>query len=168
MKNIDVVHNYFNNYNGHTQNLYSINENLINYNTILVHYENHTYYVNVEYYSNTTRKIQHYINQCLCGKNIVRYFGNRYGDNYNDISSQIKELGTIIRKYYDYFNNEQSEKIILNELHDNYIIISLDNYGSQVNGIKKHLYGKKAKYFKHAKNNYYLSDFICLKENKED
>ena len=162
MKNIDVVKDYFNNYNSHTQNVYSVNENLINYNTILVHYEDNTYYVNISYYSVTTSKIQSYINGFLCGKNVVRYYGNRYGDNYKDENAQIKELAQIKRAYKDWFGNEQIGKIILNELHDNYIIISLDNYGSQVNGIKKHLYGKKQKYFKHEHINYCLSEFQSM------
>ena len=93
MKNEKVIENYFNNVNCHSLNVYSVNENLINYNTILVHYEDNTYYVNISYYSVTTSKIQSYIKNELHYikySKIIYYYGDRSGNNYKEDKKQVK------------------------------------------------------------------------------
>lgn len=93
MRNEQVIKNYFRGINCHSLNVYSIGENLINYNTIMVHFEDNIYYVNIKYYSSTTTRIQSYIKKELFNiqhDKIIYYYGNQYGDNYKDSTKQVK------------------------------------------------------------------------------
>lgn len=101
MKNYDVVENYFNNKRGqNTKNLkiqYNLGStDLVNYNTILVHKEYQKIFVNISRYSVTTAKIQFDINSFLqyIDDEIIYYYGDRFGDNYNDEASHVKFIAS--------------------------------------------------------------------------
>ena len=112
MKNYEVVKRFFDEGRScNTLHLYynkTFNE-LINYNTILLKRDSvkRIIYVNIGYYSTTIRKIQSYISDFLNSRytenyEIMYYFGNRYGDNYQDV----------IKEYYSYGYNDNYYYII--------------------------------------------------------
>ena len=160
MKNSELVEKFFNGATtGHTLNLYIEGNNLINYRTILVHKdeETRTLYYNITYYSSSTRKIQSYIQQELnyCNYKIIRYYSDYGGEGYKDEKNILKELAE--------YEISEREKLIINELKEDYIILSETYYKSQVNEIKRHIFGKKEKYIKHNNKKIYLSEFKSIK-----
>ena len=159
MKNSELVEKFFNGATrGHTLNLYIEVDDLINYYTTLLHRdrEKNILYYNITYYSSSTRKIQSYIEHELdyCNYKIIRYYSELGGNGYKDEKNIVKELAKY--KINDY------ESLIINEFNEDNIIISKTFRKSQVNDIKKHIFGKKEKYIKHNKQKIYLSEFRSI------
>lgn len=75
MRNQEVIENYFNFIEGRSSNgnLYTRDNKLINYSTIIAYYENDTYYINISKYSRTTSKIQTLIKRYLQDNLIENY-----------------------------------------------------------------------------------------------
>ena len=166
MKNERVIENYFNGKNCHSLNVYASGDNLINYNTIMVHFENNTYYVNISYYSVTTSKIQSYITRELYyirNSNIIYYYGNKYGDNYKDVTKQVKCKAS--------YNLTDDEKIGIDNIYSincNKYCIQFYRYYKNIltsNVIQRDLiYDKNLKdsYFRYNKQRIYLNDLQLI------
>lgn len=160
MKNSELVEKFFNGATrGHTLNLYIEGEDLINYYTTLLHRdrEKNILYYNITYYSNSTRKIQSYIENELnyCNYKIIRYYSQYGGEGYKDEKNLVKELAQ--------YKINENKSLIINEFEEDYVIISETYRKAQINDIKKHIFGKKEKYIKHNKQKIYLSEFESIK-----
>ena len=161
MTNERVIANYFkSNKNCHSLNVYSTYSDLINYNTIMVHKEDDIFYVNISYYSVTTRKIQSYINREIAYRTekIIYYYGNKYGDNYKDEDSQVK-----IIEYFDATNNSGCG---ISKIDDEKVTFYNFYYNCISNAITRTLKTDKEGriYFSYNKNKWYLDEIMRKKQ----
>lgn len=163
MKNQNVVENYFNGVNCHSLNVYASGENLINYNTVLVHFESNTYFVNISYYSTTTSKIQSYINNELNYIHYAKvryYYGNRSGDNFEDYI-----------KFDSFYSLDDNNKLLMFRYYkvnvNKTIIQFYECYKNSLsNLIERTILTDKNnnEYFRYNGNRYYLNNFTKIEE----
>ena len=74
-------------------------------------------YVNISYYSITTCKIQSYINSFLSGINsedyqIMYYFGNKHGDNFENVVKHYYSYGYNDNYYYFIKFTDESVQVL--------------------------------------------------------
>ena len=162
MRNEEVIKKF---YEGgakprHTLNVfYDGKGTLINYQTIMakIDYINHILYLNRSYYSNTTSKIQSYLQQFnnLEGFKVIKYYGNRYGDNYEDVNAQWNPIAS-----YTLSNTTGLLIYKVNEDEIQFTSCYFDNESDMIT--RKIQYGKDSRAFFKYGTKIYLDEIIRI------